>query len=253
MLTAVIVDDDAPQRALLRYVLGKSCADIVQVIGEADSLKSAVRNIAALQPKLVFLDVELTGHDTGFDVLEEYEDPNFGVIFVTAYSDFAAQAYNYDPINFLVKPVNEVRLRKAVERAWRVLGTDSFQEYNVFADTKELQYKGASGTIILQDGRDTLTLDAKDIILCKGQGNYTEIILERVYTLRKPLKELEDIFAQRGFLRIHRSTIVNPAYIQKVNAHTRDLSLTLKNGLSVAISQPYKLLLFETLGIKSKD
>lgn len=257
-MTAVIVDDDTAQRALLRSVLGKSCADMIEVIGEANSLKSAVNTLTALQPELVFLDVELTGHDTGFDVLDDIDDPNFGVIFVTAYSDFASQAYNYDPINFLTKPVEPNRLRKAVERAWRILRDEPFSS-NEVSDNSPTSIPAPkqdtvpqSATITITVGSETLQFDSERIICCKAESNYTNILYQegegvKTHTLRMTLKEVEPFFYSSELIRVHRSHIVHPRHIQRIVKKQRTLNIELSTGEQFPIADSYRTLFYERL------
>jgi two-component system LytT family response regulator len=268
MMTALVVDDDASQRRLLRQKLGIACADMIEVIGEAFSLKSAVKQIEALQPELVFLDIELTESDTGFDVLEEFDDPTFGVIFVTAYPDYAAKAYNYDPINFLVKPVQEDRLRKSVERAWRIIRgsafvptglapaktafeallSESLPPSSLVLPTNET----SNEAIIFKNGYEEIILVPKYIIYCQAQGNYTEIFYQtdtnvRAHVLRQTLKDLHNDMRRAGLVRVHRSFMVNLDYLERAEKDKRSYLLQLRSGEKIQMSESYKVLIDEVL------
>lgn len=253
MTTALIVEDDDYQRFLLRQKITEHCSDLIEVIGEAYSAKNALKQIEALQPQLVFLDIELSAEDTGFDILEQVEDPTFGVIFVTAYATFAADAYLYDPISFLTKPVNEQRLRIAVERAVRLLRGDMIlsPEDSVTTFTPPPR-QPQQETILFKDGYKEFSVSSEHIMYCQAFGNYTEVQCftetgVQKYTLRQTLGEVEEKLPRKEFLKVHRSFTINPIYIERVERDKRNYSIVLRTEENIPISRTYQFLLAERL------
>ena len=112
-LKAIVVDDEAASRNVLRDYVTRYCPH-TEVAGEADSVKSALELIRNVQPDLVFLDVEMP-HGNGFDLLEHFGEPTFDTIFVTAFDQYAIQAFHYSASHYLLKPVSIVELIAEVD------------------------------------------------------------------------------------------------------------------------------------------
>lgn len=114
-LKAVIVDDEIRSREFLKSLVEEFCSDI-KVAGLASSVDEAVILIKTQKPDLVFLDIELqTG--TGFDVLQQFDEPNFHVVFTTAYDHYAIKAIKFSAVDYLLKPIDVEELEKAVDKA----------------------------------------------------------------------------------------------------------------------------------------
>src|ERR1700752_1653383 len=104
MITAVIVDDEEPGRNVLKSMIAKYFSE-VHIVGEAGSVKEAKKVIASVMPSLIFLDIEMPG-GSGFDLLEQIENPPFAVIFTSAYNQYAVKAFKYSAVDYLLKPIN---------------------------------------------------------------------------------------------------------------------------------------------------
>jgi two-component system, LytTR family, response regulator len=246
MFRSLIIDDDTKQRVVLRSRLEKYCADTIEIIGEADSLKSAVKAIETHCPDLVFLDIDLGNGQTGFDVLDATEYDDFGVIFVTAFPQYFQKANTYNPLQFLVKPISGEQLQVIVPWVVQVLNS------NEVTPEGELSFTGATGTLAFDVGRETLTFDAATVLFCEAQGNYTELTEQqgdtfKTHTLRILLKDLDELFREHGFLRVHRSALVNVEHIRTVERGNQKITLTMENGAKVSVSKTYKIALLAAL------
>jgi two-component system LytT family response regulator len=179
--------------------------DQVTVIGEADDIPSAVEAIRALNPNLIFLDIQMPGA-SGFDLLEKM-DVEAPVIFVTAYDEFAIRAFEVNALDYLLKPVNPERLAKALEKL----------EERKLPPGRKLNI---DDRLFLMVGRFFKFLPVQGIVVIQAAGDYTEVRTadgSKGLTL-KSMKEWETRLPPQHFVRIHRSTIINMDFIEKVDA-----------------------------------
>ena len=200
-IRALVVDDERLARKDLIALLGAH--DQVTVIGEADDVPSAVEAIRALNPDLIFLDIQMPG-DSGFDLLEKM-DVEAQVIFVTAYDEFAIRAFEVNALDYLLKPVNPERLAKALEKL----------EEKKPPPGRKLNI---GDRLFLMVGRFFKFLPVRAIMVIQAAGDYTEVLTAeggKGLTL-KSMKEWETRLPQQHFVRIHRSTIINMDFIERV-------------------------------------
>lgn len=215
MIRALIIDDEKDARFLLRNSLEKKLADKVQIIGEADDVESGYAAILKMKPELVFLDVQMrTG--TGFDLLQKFDEINFEIIFVTAYNEFAVQAFKFSAFDYLLKPIKASELILSVQK---LEGKIESSKYDLERKVKILvENYGAGGEVqklIVNNIEGFKVLDIGNILRLEGDGNYSHIILKdgKKVTTSKSLGEYEQLLAQHGFCRIHQSTMVSLRYV----------------------------------------
>ncbi|WP_339661221.1 LytTR family DNA-binding domain-containing protein [Croceibacter atlanticus] len=238
ILDAILVEDEARSRDILRNYITKYCPNI-NLVGEASGVDEGLELIRNHQLDLVFLDVEMP-YGNAFDLLEKVGDRTFETVFVTAYDHYAKDALNAHASYYLLKPINIDELIKAVD-------------YVVAIKTKESQLKDKvlSANIKAVDGKITIptqegfeVLQVNNILYCEADNNYTTIYLEDTKkVVSKTLKYFEDALTDSGFARIHKSYLVN------VNAITKYIKgkggqVELKSGkvLSVSASKKADLL-----------
>ncbi|TFG73827.1 MAG: response regulator transcription factor [Flavobacteriales bacterium] len=237
-LNAIIVEDEVQSREILRNYLAKYCADVT-LKGEAASVKEGLKLIEEHPLDLVFLDVEMP-FGNAFDLLDQLHDRSFETIFVTAYSEYAMDALNNHAAYYLMKPIAIDELVKAVNYVIDIKRSEALLEDKIL----QPQLKSVPGkiTLPLQDGFQVL--EVKDILYCKADDNYTEVYLEdKRIVVSKTLKYFEEALSPFGFVRIHKSYLVN------VNAVVRYKkgkggSVVISNGkeLSVSASKKHELL-----------
>jgi two-component system, LytTR family, response regulator len=194
---ALIVDDERIARRELSYLLREHPE--IDVVGEAASVEQAVEAIRRLHPDLIFLDVQMPGA-SGFDLFDR-TNVEAGVIFVTAYDEFALRAFEVNALDYLTKPVRPGRLRQAIDRyleraprAARATGRLALAD-----------------SILVTEGRTPRFIKVASIDCILAEGDYTRVIAggRPVGMVLKPIKEWERILPERAFCRIRRSTIVN--------------------------------------------
>jgi DNA-binding LytR/AlgR family response regulator len=200
-LLALIVDDEAPARAELRYLLER--IGDVEVVGEAASVREALALAARLDYDVVFCDIsmpELTGIDAARQIQAWPKRPH--VVFVTAHQDYAVQAFSVDAFDYLLKPVTEERLAQTVERLRSTLrGAPE-------------RARGELAKVPVTRRGETLLLDHDQVYFMLAEGDYARVATyEERYLSTQSLRELEDVLPPALFFRIHRSSIVN---LQKV-------------------------------------
>jgi len=206
-MTALIVDDEANARSLLQLMLKDFCPNI-EVVGAVEDVPTAVQAIKNLQPDLVFLDVEMPGH-SGFELLQFFSNPDFQIIFTTAYTDYAIKAFEVSSTDYLLKPINASKLSKAVEKAehMKLLRSSAEQQKSIL----ENALKGTTTKVALPVSEGLVFLDLEEISHCRAEEKYAYVFLKdgkKIFT-SKSLKELELVLPNPPFLRTHRSFIVN--------------------------------------------
>jgi len=212
VLRAVIVDDEAAAVESLRLLLERYCGDIVRVEAWATSAAEARELLERLHPDLLFLDVEMPG-ENGFELLRSLPRRDFAVIFVTAFERYALQALRSSAVDYLLKPVDPVELRQAVEKAVQQRWTQA-ERLNVLLSN--LGQRTLQRLVVpLREGYRIVALE--EVLYCQSEGSYTRVVTptQRLLTTRL-LGEWEELLEPYGFVRIHRAFLVNLERVQLV-------------------------------------
>lgn len=224
---ALIVDDEAPARSELRFLLGQAGA--VEVVGEAGSAAEALQLIAAIEYDIVFLDIEMPGL-SGLDLAKALAATGRSpaVIFVTAYSEHALAAFEVAATDYLVKPVGLERLQQALARATTAHGgpetvaTSAAQPRNAKPGVEEPAAVTEGGglrieRVPVEKGGRTLLIAAAEILYVEAQDDYSRVYTaEGRYLSGLPLTALEGRLEPLGFFRVHRSYLVDLARVREV-------------------------------------
>lgn len=248
MIKALIVDDEQSSIDLLQWLLGQYCPDITAV-RTARNVPDAITIIHSFQPDIVFLDIQMP-HQSGFDLLTTIDNWNFEVIFTTAYNEFAIQAIRFSALDYLLKPVDEAELKKAVERykAKRIYapaGQILFRNFiqNISQGNRE-KFK-----LALADATEVKYVQLDEIIRLQAESNYTHIFLKdnKLFVSAKTLKEYDEMLQGHRFLRVHKSHLVNPDHIE---AYDRQGILLMSDGSKVEVARRKKEFLQQSLAGK---
>lgn len=246
ILKAVIIEDEKHSRETLRSMLEEFCKD-VEVIAMAGTVDEAVKVLSIYSPDIVFLDIELqTG--TGFDVLQQIKDPNFEVIFTTAFEKYAIKAIKFSSLDYLLKPIDLDELQKSVDKARTQLDTNVYREQldTLMQSISRGSMRPEKICLATTAGMEFIAI--QDIIVCKADGSYTSFLLENNETLlvSKHLKEYENLLAEHQFMRVHNSYVVN---LKKVKKYVKSDGghLIMSNDLQVNISPRKKDDLIEAM------
>lgn len=223
VLKSLIVDDERLARKELRSLL----ADFneIEIIGEAENTKQAVQIIEAKMPDVVFLDIQMAG-ETGFDLLEKLTRVDFKTIFVTAFDAYALRAFEVNAFDYLMKPVNPARLRRAIDK---ILDNETPSVFEKPPTLRPLEY---DDRLFVQSGSRSFFLKINSISHVISAGDYSEIstINGRKFLVEKPLREWEERLPEKHFARIHRTAIVNLECVDRLeNWFNRSYQIYLQN------------------------
>jgi two-component system, LytTR family, response regulator len=211
MPKVIIIDDESRARMLLKVMLSE-CDPTLEIVADCDDLLSGVKAIQKLKPDLVFLDIEMPNH-SGLELMDFFDENEitFKVIFTTAYSQYAIQAFKFSAIDYLLKPLNMELLKEAVERFHQKHEKDSL---NLMALKHNLQNK--SKKLALPQANGIRFINSDHIVYARGEGAYTELILQggEKLLVSRNLKFIETLVEGLDFLfRCHKSYIVNTNFV----------------------------------------
>lgn len=211
-LRTIIIDDERLARRELRELLKQE--DGVEVLAEASNADEALELIPQERPDLIFLDIQMPGKD-GFQMLRELEKvPR--VVFVTAYDEYALQAFEINALDYLLKPVDEGRLHETLERIKNSVSEEVSSEQE---EAKEEELLGPEDRIFIKDGEKCWFIPLKKVRVFESDGNYIRVYFdqERPLILRS-LNELEKRLDERHFFRTGRKRIVNLNYVEDIES-----------------------------------
>lgn len=215
MLRAIIIDDEKKARNNLLNMLNEYCSD-VEVLGDEGTISGGIRAIEKIDPDLVFLDVEMQ-NETGFDLLEKIDDPNFELIFITAHHEYAIKAFKFSAIDYLLKPINIDELVSAVDKVKEKKTTSvSKEKYDVLMEN--IKDSHASFERIALPTSEGLTfVELNELIRCESTANYTFFFLTsgKKILVSKTIKFYDELLSDHKFYRVHQSHLINLMHIKK--------------------------------------
>lgn len=211
-LSALIVDDETLARRLLRSHLRKH-PDIA-IVGESDNGEQALADIARLNPDLIFLDIQMPKL-TGLEVLE-LSGRRSGVIFTTAYDEYALQAFERHAVDYLLKPYTGERLAEALSHARHLLGRS-------LPDALLNEAAAQAQRVLIRDRGQLIVVPVADIDCIEAQDDYIAIhAAGRTHLKTQSLNEIEAWLAGKGFVRVHRSWLINLARLKAIERQGKD-------------------------------
>ena len=219
-LKTLIVDDEPIARKVLREEL--ESIPNVEVVGEADNGAAALEQIQRHRPDLVLLDLQMPLMG-GLDVVRNLKHGTHipVIVIVTAYDSYAIEAFEAGAVDYLLKPVGQERLAKAVERAKRVTGKEAVEKLARLQEIAEPAAGERVRRVVGKVGEEYFLLSAADISAFQAEGDTVWIIAQkRKYLATQTLKALEERLKNTSFRRIHRNAMVNIDHIQKMSAMT---------------------------------
>ncbi len=244
-IKCVVVDDEQIAREVLAGYLKKYCP-VVEIAGEAQHIKEAVPMIQALQPQLVFLDVEMP-FGNAFDILEACSGQQFETIFVTAYSEHSLRALNMSAAYYILKPIDITELVTAVNKVQvSLLKAEEFNRNSILL--QNLQLKPGPQQIVLPTMQGFDVIKTSTITKLQAKGNFTEVYFDNgsCKLICKFLKHFDDLL-DVPFIRVHRSFIVNSLFIKSYSKSAGGY-ITLQDGSEIEVSATYKEQLLKALG-----
>ena len=228
-MKALIIDDERLARNELRRLLAAHTD--IEIVGEAVDVEDALEKVEGLKPELIFLDVQMPGAD-GFTLLEKLGSPLPAVIFTTAYDEFAVKAFEFNALDYLLKPVDPNRLVAALEKL-RGRGPAPLETaapaHRLTPDDK----------VFVREGERCWFVPVKNIRLLESEGNYTRLHFdEHKPQLFRSLTAMEERLDTRHFFRANRKQVINLAWVDGIEPwFSGGLLVKLKGGLKVELSR----------------
>ena len=247
-IRTIIADDEELARRGLRALSQRR--EELELVCECRNGREAVEAIHRHRPDLVFLDVQMPGK-TGFDVISAITDgPRPHVVFVTAYDKFALRAFEVHALDYLLKPVNEERFNAAVERVREAMShaTDSAMIQRFSQAAAELQV-AASPSMATATDRLPIKANGRIIILrlseidwIEADGDYVSIHARgKSWLMRETIAAVELRLALSGFVRIHRSTLVNAERVKELRPRDKgEYTVVLNDGTELKLTRNYR-------------
>lgn len=228
-IKAIIIDDEWLIRSEINRLLSEHPE--IEVVGEAAHISDAIGLIEQFNPDVIFLDIELSG-ETGFDLLEQTEI-KCEIIFVTAYNQYAVRAFEVNALDYLLKPIQPERFAKTIQRLLKHEPIKPQPTEKVTND--DVVYVMVNGSLKF--------LKISELRCIIARGNYTDIVYEecKKELVSKSLNEWETILPEKYFVRIHRSTIINFKFVDRIEKRANQTQLVFIKGMDrpLAMSRRY--------------
>ena len=238
-MRVVIVDDEVHALESLEHDMKEYCPEF-DIIGSFDNPLVAVQFIEKEKPDIVLSDIQMPRMDA-FTMIESLEYKDFALILVTAYNKYAIRAFEFSAVDYIVKPVDPMKLRNSLLKVLDQKKTDDLEEklslilHNLKFGNKE------NHTLAIPTLEGAEFVEVQEITYLKADANYCSVLLENgsKLVISKPLKHFADILKDHGFLRVHQSYLINSMYIKSYRKGAGG-NLILKNGTVIPISRSYK-------------
>lgn len=230
----IIVDDEERVRISLKNIIALHYPEAI-IIGEAEDVGSAMEIIREKKPDVVLLDIKISG-GTGFDLLKQLMPVNFKVIFITAFDEFALQAFKFSALDYLLKPVIPEELVNALSRAEQQLLSEHLNVklnvlmHNLSDLTRETK------KLMLNSQDKILVVALNEIVMCEAQSNYTCFTLteKRTVLVTATLGDYDEKLRPHGFFRCHHSRLINTRFVDRVER--QEGLIVMKDGSKVVFS-----------------
>ena len=228
-----IVEDEINNLEGIQHLIASYCKDIV-IVGFARTVKESLKLIPELNPECILLDIKLPD-GSGFDILQQLPNEKFKIIFTTAYDDYAIKAFKFSAIDYLLKPIDKTELLEAFHKV-------KLQKGSINSNI-------AKGKLPLPTLQGVIIVDISQIIRCEAEDNYTTVILQnnKKYVISKTMLLLEEFLREYGFIRCHRSHLINPSFITFLEKG-KSAQITMQNGDHVPWSENYRKQILDIFG-----
>ncbi len=213
----IIIDDEVRARKSIADML-KFCPQNISLVAEAENVATGIKAISKYNPDIVLLDINMPD-GSGFDLLIKLDKLNFKIIFITAYEEYAVQAFEFSAIDYILKPVDPKKLFNAIDKAHKLVEQEntSLKLNALFANLENSASENKK--LVLKTAESIYIVNTNDIIRCESDAGYTNFYLlnGKKILVSRNLKEYEDMLDGFGFYRIHQSNLINLKYIDHYN------------------------------------
>ncbi len=235
-MQAIVIDDEQDAVNVLKKLITNFIETEVLIIGSANNLDDGVNLIKKNKPDLVFLDIEMPMKN-GLAIYNTFPEPDFDIIFTTAYSEYAIDAIKKNAADYLLKPVNFIELSNAVKKVEKKIQEKQIKLNleNQLNAVSPVDYGGKNILFPVSDGFEME--NSRNIEYCYAEQAYSVAVMYsgRKITLSKPLKDLELLLPENQFYRTHKSYLINIHYIQKFIKGNQS-NVVLRSGIKIPVS-----------------
>jgi two-component system, LytTR family, response regulator len=232
-MNVLLIDDERLAREELKSMLVKY--DFLDIIGEAKNPNEGIEKIKEYQPDLIFLDIQMPGMN-GFEMLQQLDEiPK--VIFVTAYDEFAIKAFEINALDYLLKPIDPIRLNETLMKLQKP--EDDFSTKLSGLESRREKVLTSGDKIFIKDGEKCWFIDIQTVRMFESDGNYVKVYFDRFRPLiLRSLNSLEERLDNKCFFRANRKFIINLDWVSSIeNWFNGGLLVTLKEGEKIEISR----------------
>ncbi len=236
MYRVVVIDDEKDAVNVLVSLLGNFTSIKLKICGTASNLEEGIEIISQTKPDIVFLDVDMPGQN-GLAIYDHFKTPDFKVIFVTAYQQYAIDALKKSASDYILKPINIIELKESLFRITNQIE----KEWHHEELTDRINYLNGTGTdgknIILDIDGGFIMENTSNIEYCYADQAYSVIVTyaNQKILVSKSLKQLQDLLPDNQFYRTHKSYLVNIHYIKKF-IRANESYILLKSGTRIPVS-----------------
>jgi two-component system LytT family response regulator len=214
-LITVVIDDEQDAVDFISSIISEYCPGL-EVKGKANNVKSGIEVIKDIKPDIVFLDVEMP-NGTGFDLLTNFPEKTFDVIFITAFNHYAIKAIKFSAVDYILKPININEFIESVDKVINKRKNNPLEgRENIEALLENIRSSHPTRLVIpTSDGKEYL--NPQDIIRIEADRSYSWFYLtgKRKILVSKHLKEFQDLLSDRNFFRPHNSHLINLDFVKK--------------------------------------
>jgi two-component system, LytTR family, response regulator len=240
MIRAIIIDDENSAVNVLSLLLKKTCKDDVEIVATSNFPSEGRTLIEQHKPDLVFLDIEMPGM-TGIDLIRSIPNPNFHVVFVTAYDAYAVEAFELSAIDYLLKPIGADKVLRVVNKMKENIRRSQLQMNEQLQQLErilKMQSTGNENKIGLGMADKIVFVNIPEILYCEAQGNYTSVVLQdgKKIIASRTLGDFESQFAGKNFFRIHHSYLINLSRVKEFQRHEGGYVM-MENNIKLEVSQ----------------
>jgi two-component system LytT family response regulator len=234
-IRTIIVDDEPDAVNFIKSIIEEYCPKL-EVIDNARSAKEGARKIMEKKPDLVFLDVEMP-HGSGFDLLSQFPEKTFDVIFITAFNHYAIKAIKFSAVDYILKPININEFIAAVDKVTDKRTSTQGRDDN-FQTLLENVRSSLPGKLAIPTSDGMEYLNTKDIIRIEADRSYSWFFLvnHKKILVSRNLKEYQELLTDRNFFRTHNSHLINLEHVKKFIRHEGG-AVELDDGSQVPISR----------------
>jgi two-component system, LytTR family, response regulator len=237
-MTAIIVDDEKHCREVMEHLLHKHCSD-VKVLANCSTGAAALTFLEKETPDILFLDIEMPGMN-GFELLEKFQQPDFEIVFTTAYNEYAIKAIKHSALDYLLKPVDKDELVQTVLRAKAHKTHKASKRVDHLLELLNIKNKNKRFAVPTLEG--LIMVDAATILYCESDSAYCKIYFidaGKPLVISKTLKEVEEVLQGFDFCRIHHSYCINMKCVQSY-IRGEGGEVVLNNGIHLPVSRTKK-------------